>query len=208
MAKPRFVEPKEVARVVHAYVDLKQSTAEIGRRFGCDATTVRHLLRKNGVTMRTIGAARRALRESGAFDYAENTRRAWNRGVYDQMVTRQRGPGHPFFGRTHSADARARMSAENRERAYRRAEGPYPPDWPRISAAILTRDRRECLVCHRSTGKLAVHHVNHDRGDNSSTNLMTLCTRCHLGYHRCVPEFAERVARAHRDLVSRLGATC
>lgn len=43
-----------------------------------------------------------------------------------------------------------------------------------------------CEECNKVTVKsdLQIHHRNHNRGDNSSGNLMVLCTQCHQNLHR------------------------
>ena len=44
----------------------------------------------------------------------------------------------------------------------------------------------KCEKCGKVTVKsdLEIHHVNHNEGDNSVSNLMVLCTKCHKKIHR------------------------
>lgn len=44
---------------------------------------------------------------------------------------------------------------------------------------IRIRDGEQCRICH-SKRKLEVHHVNGVKKDNSKTNLVTLCRKCHI----------------------------
>ena len=40
-----------------------------------------------------------------------------------------------------------------------------------------------CLSCG-ATEKIHVHHIDHDYTNNVLSNLITLCSKCHLGGHR------------------------
>lgn len=44
----------------------------------------------------------------------------------------------------------------------------------------------KCEKCGKVTVKsdLEIHHINHNEGDNSVSNLMVLCTKCHKKTHR------------------------
>lgn len=59
---------------------------------------------------------------------------------------------------------------------------PYSPKWTgRLKHEIRTRDKYTCQLCFiDSIGTLlAVHHINYDKQDCDSNNLITLCFSCH-----------------------------
>ena len=41
----------------------------------------------------------------------------------------------------------------------------------------------ECERCGEVNGKMATHHINRDKKDNSRDNLLTLCLSCHGHEH-------------------------
>jgi len=75
----------------------------------------------------------------------------------------------------------------------------YSPDWPVIAlskkrAANWTCEEcgLKCLAPDSKSGlslsdrkrlELSVHHQNYNPLDNSPSNLIALCSRCHLGKH-------------------------
>ncbi len=59
---------------------------------------------------------------------------------------------------------------------------PLPNDWPTIKEPVLVRDNYHCQACN-STTTLQVHHIDHDRSNNTPPNLITLCIPCHLKLH-------------------------
>jgi 5-methylcytosine-specific restriction endonuclease McrA len=66
----------------------------------------------------------------------------------------------------------------------------YHPQWEIISKDIRARADGHCELCNAENGQthwktgskviLTVHHINHDKQDNSGVNLIALCQRCHL----------------------------
>lgn len=59
----------------------------------------------------------------------------------------------------------------------------YSGHFYRNRKIILNRDRERCRNC-KSIKKLVIHHIDCDKKNNSLSNLITLCTVCHLGLHR------------------------
>lgn len=51
----------------------------------------------------------------------------------------------------------------------------------------------KCELCG-STKNLVVHHIDHNRRNNSKENLMVLCKKCHQEHH-CVRDKNGRFAR-------------
>ena len=59
---------------------------------------------------------------------------------------------------------------------------PYPIDWTaHFRRAIRKRDNYTCVLCRKAQNKrrYAVHHINYDKEDLRSENLITLCGVCH-----------------------------
>jgi len=55
----------------------------------------------------------------------------------------------------------------------------YPPKWDyALKKSIKIRDNYHCQVCN-STTNLQVHHINYDKSDCASLNLITICNSCH-----------------------------
>lgn len=54
----------------------------------------------------------------------------------------------------------------------------YPPEFFKIREAILERDKYSCQICENNTDQV-VHHIDYDKHNNLSENLITLCIRCH-----------------------------
>ena len=61
----------------------------------------------------------------------------------------------------------------------------YSKNWKLIREKILKRDNYKCTnpKC-KSSENLAVHHIDRNKENNSETNLITLCNKCHLKEHK------------------------
>ena len=75
----------------------------------------------------------------------------------------------------------------------------YSPDWPAIALAKKNAVNWTCQQCglkclspdsksnlslsDRKRLELSVHHQNYDPSDNTPSNLIALCSRCHLQKH-------------------------
>ncbi len=60
---------------------------------------------------------------------------------------------------------------------------PYPPEFRKVRNKILRRDLFTCQECHRHQEELkytlAIHHIDFNKNNNNSKNLITLCKNCH-----------------------------
>lgn len=77
--------------------------------------------------------------------------------------------------------------------------------------ATYAQFRKEaCEVC-ASVQNLCVHHKDHNRENNASENLITLCKRCHQLTHDCTANLPKEMSDAKRKWQSehmrRLNAT-
>ena len=60
---------------------------------------------------------------------------------------------------------------------------PYSVDWTKtLKRAIKERDRYTCQLCGEQED-LLVHHIDCDKNNSSSDNLITLCRKCHSKVH-------------------------
>lgn len=56
--------------------------------------------------------------------------------------------------------------------------------WQGKREFVLSRDNYTCVICHTYGGKLHVHHKTYKRhGNESLTDLITVCERCHKDLH-------------------------
>ena len=91
------------------------------------------------------------------------------------------GENNPFFGKTHSKETIEKMSGENH---YNWQGGiskePYCQEWtPWLKEEIKERDKHQCKnpVCG-SIESLGIHHIDYDKKNCSTNNLITLCRSC------------------------------
>lgn len=63
------------------------------------------------------------------------------------------------------------------------AKWSYAPSWKRIAHDIRKRDEYTCQLCKvqfpKSSKLLHVHHMDGDKFNNQSSNLVTVCATCH-----------------------------
>lgn len=100
------------------------------------------------------------------------------------------GERNPFFGKTHTTEALARMAEKNTgplNHGWRGGTGtlPYGPEFTRkFKRMIRERDGQTCQRCgitREEYGKtLEVHHIDHDGMNNDPLNLATVCASCNV----------------------------
>jgi len=76
------------------------------------------------------------------------------------------------------------LALHRREQDARRgtpAERGYNATWRRIRARVL-REAPVCQECGKRASEL-VHHRDGDASNNSASNLIALCSRCHAKIH-------------------------
>ncbi len=210
---PRHFSEKDIADVVIGYVFREEGLKQLADRFGATPRVIKRRLAEFEVRIRTTHEQRRCDTKHGRYSQADATRRAWKRGDYNTDAVRtsrrkwfgydRHGARNPFFGRNHSANTRQVLRAHARERAIA-GVGDYGEDWTeKLRRKIVERDSRHCQVCGAEDGMLQVHHVDHDRTNNAESNLLTICTTCHLAYHGR-RELEHEIRAAHALLLERL----
>jgi hypothetical protein len=179
-----------------------------------DPGTLRRRFAEWGITLRNSAEQRRLDRIRGRYDHSRAIRAAWEEGAYQTdryQATRKRGDwgfprggsDNPFYGRRHTAETRAALSTQARARCIP-SVGVYGPEWTSaLREAIVQRDGGKCQVCGATTD-LQVHHVDHDRSRSVPSNLLTVCSSCHLGYHGRA-ERVEEMRAAHVAMLAPTG---
>ena len=93
----------------------------------------------------------------------------------------------PMLGKHHSLETRKRMSETKRgdKNPFWRGgicQNPYSVDWTKtLRQSIRERDKYTCQICREKQGDktLSVHHIDYNKKDNNSDNLISLCNSCH-----------------------------
>ena len=116
---------------------------------------------------------------------ARGTQAGWNRSNFTKECENCGGVFRLPESRAKTARACSRRclgQLQSRERKGRFGVGELNP---RYKNGIATYRRLKGTVCIRcaSPSNLLVHHINHDRTNNTDTNLETLCSWCHLKEH-------------------------
>ena len=99
------------------------------------------------------------------------------------------GEDHPMFGRT-GPDCpnygRPGLALEDNPN-WRGGVSfePYSAEWTNtLRETIRDRDSRRCVLCSKAgvdNGRaLSVHHIDYDKQNNESENLVSLCIACHI----------------------------
>lgn len=100
-----------------------------------------------------------------------------------------KGEDNPFFGKKHTPESRAAMSAKLAREKHPQWKGgigtlPYGPEFTeKFKRLIRERDGNACRCCGKphEEGRQAfpVHHLDRDKKNNDPINLVTLCYSCH-----------------------------
>lgn len=53
-----------------------------------------------------------------------------------------------------------------------------------LSNIVKERQEQSCLKCGSISHNLLIHHIDGDDSNNELTNLVALCSKCHLDLHR------------------------
>lgn len=57
---------------------------------------------------------------------------------------------------------------------------PYAPEFNSVlKEQVRQRDNYQCQLCHKTERKLPVHHIDYNKRNNNSDNLISLCRSCH-----------------------------
>jgi hypothetical protein len=125
------------------------------------------------------------------------------------------GERNHFFGRKHTAESIAKNRLANSGKRHWNWQGgksfeSYGVDFDAsLKSQIRERDNYTCQECYQDEKQLRcildVHHIDYDKGNNHSENLISLCRSCHMktnfgrgdwvGYFRTrVPRFSKAEA--------------
>ena len=121
-----------------------------------------------------------------------------------KMRVAKRGERHPMYGKHHSIATLVKMSEAHKGKRHSietltkistaqcgsnnsnwrggLSFAPYPVDWNNsLREAIRKRDNYTCVLCgeFQNGRRHPVHHIDYDKQNLCSENLITLCTGCH-----------------------------
>ena len=115
----------------------------------------------------------------------------------ESMKGKNKGPNHPMFGKKQSAESNKKRSESNKGKNKGKYDGPNHPHWrggiqcdpycpifsdPEFKEMIFGRDGYECQnpLCRKNCDRLPLvpHHINYDKMDCDSRNIIALCCSC------------------------------
>lgn len=67
----------------------------------------------------------------------------------------------------------------------------YPSEFYKVRKKIVNEFNGKCLVCGKPAS--SVHHIDYDKNNNSSENLVLLCNSCHAKTNTNRDEWEERI---------------
>lgn len=123
---------------------------------------------------------------------------SWTAERKTKQAERIKGMGHPFYEKHHTEEVKKLLSIKRsgeknpRYGLYGSANpcwkggntrNGYAYNWLRITERIRKRDNYKCQNCN-SHSYLEVHHLDLNRKNNKSSNLITLCRYCHKKLHK------------------------
>jgi hypothetical protein len=106
-----------------------------------------------------------------------------------------------WHGRKHSVESRQKMSKSRKGRVFseewrKKLGSPmerngnwkggksfihYPPEFNRPLKRYIRERDESCRICfNKSDEELSVHHIDYDKNNNNTKNLIGLCRDCHL----------------------------
>ena len=181
---PIILEILTVDFLYQEYVINKKSTVQIAKEIGCSGNTVRRKLIKYNIKIRTQSEARKLLEMTGkkASGYKDGRtlkiyyciEEGCNNIInYDNWLKGNKRCQHCAKQGILSTFWQGGKSFE-----------PYPISWTKIlKESIRVRDNHQCHICGISEKnyyrKLDVHHIDYDKQNLNSENLITLCQSCH-----------------------------
>ena len=110
--------------------------------------------------------------------FRETVKKRWEDPEYREMMSKVRTKNweNPEF--------REKMSGENNHfYVHGLSHLPYSKKWSnQLKKRIRKRDNNRCVLCHKKGDgrKLSVHHIDYDKENCHPSNLITLCSSCHI----------------------------
>jgi len=136
------------------YISLNKTAVQIANEFGFNVSTIKKWVRKFAFPVKPAS-------------YWNKGRKPWNKGM-DESDPRV-----------------AKQTAALREHHWDRGRVSVPVSGRVVKPSVRTYHKLvddACAICGATT-TLQVHHVDEDRDNNSSENLLTVCAACHQRVH-------------------------
>jgi hypothetical protein len=158
-----------------------KSLQNIAKMYHCSADTIRRNLEEYKIKRRKTGEGRKGQKQSELFIIL--------------MKKKNKGRGNPFSGKHHTEESKEKIRLKNKGRKYGKeirkklslAHGGtgipyehnlYPSEFHEIRLKILKRDNYTCQICNKKGNQ--VHHIDYNKQNNKSSNLITLCKKCNI----------------------------
>lgn len=135
-----------------------KSSRELSEIFNCDGATIKKNLVRLGVKTRTPSEA-----QKNRFEVNPES--------------------HGWKGKKHSIEQKLKWSISRRGKQVGKDNPSYKNGGRGMGVSTYTRFRAmQCQECG-SMNNLCVHHIDKNRANNDSSNLITLCGSCHTKLH-------------------------
>lgn len=205
---------KDNALLLKLYLGDKLSCTTVGAILGCSVSAVQRRLCYLGVTIRS-GAHYSRGRKRGLYtdERRSRMRRGWElrkssaehaewcakvsqreKDRWDKFTDTERRERAEFLRNIvtewrQSGGTTDNWGVNNSNWRGGLSFEPYPPEFDdRLKYVIRARDGFRCKLCgvpERSDRNLDVHHIDYNKSNCATDNLISLCHRCHIGTFDC-----------------------
>lgn len=199
---------KDMNWLTEQYWGYDLSLAEIGKLAGCTGGCIKYWMNKYNISLRPQFYHLKELNQSYEHQSKAGKGRAkWTNSHYSHLAKerminnnvgylshikwKERDPEGYY---NHQLNAGIKGGAKVREQmvdwdfynkhGYLKSEagkGPYPIEFnKKLKQQIFDRDNVICQLCHKLIcDKHAIHHIDYNKTNNDSNNLILLCDSCH-----------------------------
>lgn len=145
-------------------------------RFGCIPWNKG---KKGTTSQESIDALKRYVKENGTW----NKGKQWSEQVKQKMSESHKGYVMPLIQRMNLSLAQPKGKNHWNWKGGISEKG-YSVCWTqRLKDLIQKRDNHTCQSCANNKKPLDIHHIDNNKENNNSQNLITLCRSCHITLH-------------------------
>jgi hypothetical protein len=176
--------------ITEQYVTLERDILDIAEELQCTEMNIRYYLRKFKIPIRYKSTGKINVPLLANSDWLYKTYIVENRTLEEMSVLTQASIPS-IWKRLAKAGIFKRPNIVNKAVYYQIGQQ-FPSD---IRDAILQRDKYACRMpdCDSSSEKISIHHIipQKENGEDSVTNGITLCRKCHYRTYGKEDQFAE-----------------